>query len=175
MDAPYKYRHLYNNGLCLWLIFILTGRFLEFSSTIVFVVLLILMGKGYTITRGRIRKIGVIKIVVFSIIYCGVTVSMFIWEATVSTPVPKTIYRRNIVSVIYNPLSVGAKWMSAGKHDCSYWPSLEAMAVWLFTHKCPAAKFILNMSANLFSSICPWSETAWAKHSISTYRRQAAQ
>ena len=49
-----------------------------------FVVLLILMAKGYTITRGRIRKIGAVKIVVFSIIYCVVTIAMFIWEATVS-------------------------------------------------------------------------------------------
>lgn len=61
-----------------------TGRFLEFVSVIVFVVLLILMAKGYTITRGRIRKIGVIKIIVFSVIYCLITVAMFIWEATVS-------------------------------------------------------------------------------------------
>jgi len=58
------------------------GRFLEFVSVIVFVVLLILMAKGYTITRGRIRKIGVIKIIVFSVIYCLITVAMFIWEAT---------------------------------------------------------------------------------------------
>ncbi|KAF6018645.1 TMEM145 [Bugula neritina] len=41
------------------------GRFLEFFGTVLFVMLLILMAKGYTITRGRIRKIGVIKIISF--------------------------------------------------------------------------------------------------------------
>lgn len=60
------------------------GRFFEYSATILFVVLLILLGKGYTITRGRIRPLGVIKLLVFTAVFIVATIAMFIWEATVS-------------------------------------------------------------------------------------------
>ncbi|XP_067950354.1 transmembrane protein 145-like [Watersipora subatra] len=56
------------------------GRFLDFASQVIFVILLILMGKGYTITRGRISVGGTIKIIVFSIVFICVTIAMIIWE-----------------------------------------------------------------------------------------------
>lgn len=49
-----------------------------------FLILLVLMAKGYTITRGRISNGGVIKLIVFSIFFLSMTVAMFVWEVTVS-------------------------------------------------------------------------------------------
>ena len=43
------------------------------------------MGKGFTITRARISTGGVIKLIVFSIFFIAMTVTMFIWEVSVSS------------------------------------------------------------------------------------------
>lgn len=57
---------------------------MEFAANALFLILLVLMGKGYTITRARISTGGVIKLIVFSIFFIAMTVTMFIWEITVS-------------------------------------------------------------------------------------------
>ncbi|KAF6035859.1 TMEM145 [Bugula neritina] len=44
------------------------------------------MGKGYTITRGRISAGGVIKIIVCSILFLVATIAMFIWEVASFDP-----------------------------------------------------------------------------------------
>ena len=46
--------------------------------------MLILMGKGYTITRGRLSTGGSIKIAVFMTLYAFVYAVLFIYEAAVS-------------------------------------------------------------------------------------------
>jgi len=51
---------------------------------ILFVIMLILMGKGFTVTRGRISTGGNIKVVCFTCVYIAGTVAMFVWEAVVS-------------------------------------------------------------------------------------------
>ena len=46
--------------------------------------MLILMGKGYTITRGRLSTSGSIKIAVFMTLYVMTYIVLFIYEANVS-------------------------------------------------------------------------------------------
>lgn len=41
------------------------------------------MGKGYTITRGRISQSGTIKIAIFMTIYVFVYIALFIYQAEV--------------------------------------------------------------------------------------------
>ena len=51
---------------------------------LVFLLMLILMAKGYTITRGRLSTSGSIKITVFMTLYVIVYGVLFIYEANVS-------------------------------------------------------------------------------------------
>ena len=57
-----------------------TGRILRAASNTIFILLLILMAKGYTITRGRLATSSAVKITVFMVIYCVVISVLFIWE-----------------------------------------------------------------------------------------------
>ena len=60
------------------------GRVFEATSMLVFLLMLILMGKGYTITRGRLSTSGSIKIAVFMTLYTITFIVLFIYEAVVS-------------------------------------------------------------------------------------------
>ena len=51
---------------------------------LIFLLMLILMGKGYTITRGRLSTSGSIKIAVFMTLYTITFIVLFIYEAVVS-------------------------------------------------------------------------------------------
>ncbi|XP_050416029.1 transmembrane protein 145 [Patella vulgata] len=65
---------------------ILTARIFGSASILVFLLMLILMAKGYTITRGRLSSQGTIKLTVFTCIYIVVYSVMFIWEAELFDP-----------------------------------------------------------------------------------------
>ena len=54
-------------------------------SILVFVVMLLLMGKGFTITRGRISTSGSIKIAVFMTLYALTYAILFFYQAVVRT------------------------------------------------------------------------------------------
>ncbi len=56
----------------------------EAGGTLVFLLMLILMGKGYTITRGRLSTSGSIKIAVFMTLFTITYIVLFIYEAVVS-------------------------------------------------------------------------------------------
>lgn len=56
------------------------------GSKLVFLLLLILMGKGYTVTRGRLSMIGSWKISLFMTTYTLVYGTLFIWQARVFDP-----------------------------------------------------------------------------------------
>ena len=60
------------------------GRISEVVSALIFVVLLLLMGKGYTITRGRISTGGSIKIAIFMTLYAVTYGVLFFYQAMVS-------------------------------------------------------------------------------------------
>lgn len=64
--------------------FTIAGRIFEAISVMTFLLMLILMGKGYTITRGRLSNSGSIKIAVFMTLYIIVFAVLFIYEAEVS-------------------------------------------------------------------------------------------
>jgi len=53
---------------------------------LIFVVMLLLMGKGFTITRGRISTSGSIKIAVFVTLYALTYAILFFYQAAVRTP-----------------------------------------------------------------------------------------
>ncbi|ESO00944.1 hypothetical protein HELRODRAFT_100932 [Helobdella robusta] len=59
------------------------GHVMEAISFLIFILLLILFGKGLTITRGKISMTSMIKITVFMILYVCIYVAFFIWEAVV--------------------------------------------------------------------------------------------
>lgn len=61
-----------------------SGRIFEAASMLIFLLMLILMGKGYTITRGRLSTSGSIKIAVFMTLYTITYIVLFIYEAVVS-------------------------------------------------------------------------------------------
>jgi len=63
---------------------IVKGRVLEAVSILVFILMLILMAKGFTITRGRISTSGSVKIAVFMTLYVITYAILFIYEAAVS-------------------------------------------------------------------------------------------
>ena len=58
----------------------LAGRILESASEILFVLLLILLAKGYTVTRARLRQASAIKVTVFMCCYAVVYAALFIYE-----------------------------------------------------------------------------------------------
>jgi len=66
------------------ILIIRAGQVLESISVLIFILLLILVGKGFTITRGRISTSGSIKLTVFMCVYCIVYAVLFIYQAEVS-------------------------------------------------------------------------------------------
>ncbi|XP_023218945.1 transmembrane protein 145-like [Centruroides sculpturatus] len=61
-------------------LFFILGKLLEAISTLIFLLLLILIGKGYTVTRGRLRSITAAKIAVFMTIYVVVYAALYLYE-----------------------------------------------------------------------------------------------
>jgi len=59
------------------------GGVFEVVSILIFVVMLLLMGKGFTITRGRISTSGSIKIAIFMTLYAIAYAVLFIYQAIV--------------------------------------------------------------------------------------------
>jgi len=64
----------------------LLGRVLESGSELLFVLLLILLAKGYTVTRARLRQISSIKLAVFMCSYSVAYASLFIYEQVFFDP-----------------------------------------------------------------------------------------
>lgn len=64
--------------------FVIIGQACEAVATLIFLLMLILMAKGFTITRGRLSASGSIKIAVFMTIYTVTYVILFIYQAAVS-------------------------------------------------------------------------------------------
>ncbi|XP_073255470.1 transmembrane protein 145-like [Porites lutea] len=62
------------------------GRGSHFISHVVFLVMLILMAKGWTVTRGRISSSGQIKLSVFGTVYAVCFAILFFYEASVFDP-----------------------------------------------------------------------------------------
>ncbi|OAF68060.1 Transmembrane protein [Intoshia linei] len=57
------------------------GKFMEAISSTAFILLLILLGKGYTVTRGRLSNQGTIKCVIFITVYIVCYMILFFYEA----------------------------------------------------------------------------------------------
>uniref|UniRef100_A0ABM0N1I0 Transmembrane protein 145-like n=1 Tax=Saccoglossus kowalevskii TaxID=10224 RepID=A0ABM0N1I0_SACKO len=64
----------------------ITGRVFYSLSQLTFLLMLILLAKGYTVTRGRISHSGSVKIAVFMTLYCMVYIGLFISEAVLFDP-----------------------------------------------------------------------------------------
>ena len=64
------------------------GQAVHYIGHIVFLVMLILLAKGWTVTRARISSSGQVKLAVFSTLYCFCFIILFIYEQIVSNPVP---------------------------------------------------------------------------------------
>jgi len=73
---------VYFNMCSLWAV---SGRVFEVVSILIFVLMLLLMGKGFTITRGRISTSGSIKIAVFMTLYALTYAILFFYQAVVIT------------------------------------------------------------------------------------------
>lgn len=64
--------------------FMLSGRVSESASEICFLLLLLLLAKGYTVTRGRLRLASSIKMTIFMCLYVVCYTCLFIYEREVS-------------------------------------------------------------------------------------------
>ncbi|KAI8775177.1 transmembrane protein 145, partial [Biomphalaria glabrata] len=62
------------------------GRILQACGHIIFMLMLILMAKGYTIVRGRLTKKNAIKMTIFINLYIIATIVLFIWEGVMFDP-----------------------------------------------------------------------------------------
>jgi hypothetical protein len=58
----------------------LYGRIVEAAAEIAFILLLILIAKGYTVTRARLRQASAIKVTMFVCTYCITYTTLFIFE-----------------------------------------------------------------------------------------------
>lgn len=63
----------------------MAGKSLEAVSTLVFLLLLILLAKGYTVTRARLKRKTSVKIACFMVVYTCVYIILFILEQAVRT------------------------------------------------------------------------------------------
>ncbi|KAK7106321.1 transmembrane protein 145-like [Littorina saxatilis] len=57
-----------------------TGRLLQAASNVIFILMLILLAKGYSITRGRLPHMSMVRVVTFFVFYIIVYITLFIWE-----------------------------------------------------------------------------------------------
>ncbi|KAK7471682.1 hypothetical protein BaRGS_00035655 [Batillaria attramentaria] len=57
-----------------------TGRLFQAAGTAVFLLMLLLMAKGYTITRGRLTQMSTVRLTIFFCLYIIVNITLFIWE-----------------------------------------------------------------------------------------------
>ena len=70
----------------------LVGRVMESVAEILFVLLLILLAKGYTVTRARLRQASAIKVTIFMCSYAVVYAALFIYEQVI------------FLAIIYTPI-----------------------------------------------------------------------
>ena len=61
----------------------ISARLWQVLSDIIFVLMLILVAKGYTVTRGKLRKIAWIKIFTFALVFVLAYVILYLIEAEV--------------------------------------------------------------------------------------------
>lgn len=61
----------------------MAGKSLEAISTLIFLLLLILLAKGYTVTRARLKRKTAIKIACFMLVYTCVYIILFVLEQAV--------------------------------------------------------------------------------------------
>ena len=61
-----------------------SGRLFQAASNVIFILMLILMAKGYSITRGRLPQISTVRITIFFVLFVVVYITLFIWEGLVS-------------------------------------------------------------------------------------------
>ncbi len=76
----------------------MNGRVLGAAAQIIFLLLLILIAKGYTVTRARLRQASVIKITIFISLYCIVNFILFVVEVRYFDPGQ---VRGNYYAVLY--------------------------------------------------------------------------
>ncbi|RUS71273.1 hypothetical protein EGW08_020965, partial [Elysia chlorotica] len=62
------------------------GRILAAGSNVIFILMLVLLAKGYTIVRGRLTNKAMVKITLFICLYLITSVALFIWEGSFFDP-----------------------------------------------------------------------------------------
>jgi hypothetical protein len=60
-----------------------TGRVCESASEIMYLLLLLLLAKGFTVTRGRLRLASSIKLTIFMCLYIVTYTILFVYERQV--------------------------------------------------------------------------------------------
>ena len=70
----------------------LNGRIMEAAGEITFLLLLILIAKGYTVTRARLRQASSIKVAAFITCYCVTYFILFVFEQLYFDPGQVNLY-----------------------------------------------------------------------------------
>ena len=84
----------------------LLGRMLEAAAELMFVLLLILIAKGYTVTRARLPQDSSIKLAVFVCAYTVIYCSLFIYERISFDPGQVSTLCIALVQFIYSTLII---------------------------------------------------------------------
>ena len=84
----------------------LFGRMLEAAAELMFVLLLILIAKGYTVTRARLPQASSIKLAVFVCAYTVIYCSLFIYERISFDPGQVSTLCIALVQFIYSTLII---------------------------------------------------------------------
>jgi hypothetical protein len=61
-----------------------TGRIISAISELFFLLMLLLLAKGWTVVRGRLTSQSQMRLTILMTLYSSVYTTMFIWEAAVS-------------------------------------------------------------------------------------------
>nr|QVK45728.1 G protein-coupled receptor [Proales similis] len=78
--AQFAYSGIFTPGM------IVTARLFDAIAQFIFLIMLILLAKGYTVTRSKLRKITAIKLLIFSIIYAVAYIVAFIYSEVLYDP-----------------------------------------------------------------------------------------
>ncbi|KAI6240182.1 Transmembrane protein [Aphelenchoides fujianensis] len=108
------------------------GLMLRQFASVVFVLLLLLIAKGYTITRGKISAASTVKLLIFMTFYLVAHVVMLVWELALFDPAEVTYISESSAAYVMAALTIVA-WLwyliSSYKTVRNFWAEPVALVI----------------------------------------------